>query len=476
MAGETYWTGVSGEYPDNPAFIPREPVLEEEPYPYAAFFQNDIINYGYPYQIHWIDRIELELNPVRQRNYICVYDMLSEKADFLRNGLAILEPISAKIHEVINGEYSLTLVHPIDTVGKWRYIRESNLIKCQGQMFTIKRVEWNYTSEKSGTVTAYCEHVFYQLNDTWIYSQGQDYPRYAYCISAMNAIMDKYVTLDPAGSYRYDYDWSSDIEWGGNDPWLLSIPEDGCTPLQLLIGSGGIIDTKGGELYRDNFHFSIQTRMENAEDNAFDIRFGENLCGFKRTIDTSDMAFHVKFIDRVNGFDVSASYSNTAFPFFQFPHNIPRSKYIQYEDDWYEHDEISAEERFHRMFQDLFAFMKNTMSPVICYELSVKDLRNVYPDLTNHYKYKVGNTGTVYDTLLMGAVTLKITETEVDGITGECTRIVIGSKNSFTRSAGYPLDLKTQPSQRQYELPLYDSRGKLLFDSREKQIMRRGTI
>ena len=480
----TDWTGVIGQYPDNPEFLPMPTCLEDEPLALWAFRQDDMVNRGYPYLILFPDLIRLELNPVRQREYICVYDMLSEKQAFLTNGLEILNPTSAVIHEVLNGEYSLTLTHPIDEDGKWRYIRESNIIKCQGQLFTIKRCEWSHSSECSGTVTAYCEHIFYQLADAWIYS-GFDYgydstdtPTFAYCINAINSIMDRYVTLDPAGSYRYDYDWSSNWEWGASG-WTLFVDGGGTTPIELLIGSGGILDQKGGELYRNNFHFSINERMEAAEDNAFDLRFGENMSGFRRTIDTSTLALHFRLDDQRSHAFVAVSYADQSFPFFQFPHNVVRSDTVQYEEEWYERwfsGELGENTFWARMFQDLFARYKNTSTPIICYEIDVKDLKNVYPELTNHYHYKVGNTGRIIDTLIMGSVTLKITETEVDGITGECTRIVIGSKNSFTRGAGYPLELNTQPAQMSYELALFDSRGKALFDSREKQICRKGVI
>lgn len=480
LAGDTYpvaaWQIESGGYPNNPEFLPRQTVLTTDPFPYGTYLHYNAVNYGYPFQPHW-QELPIISQHVRQNEYICVYDMLTEKSGFFTsNGLAILNPISATIHEVINGEYSLTLVHPIDELGKWRFIRESNIIKCQGQLFTIKRVEWSYTSEKSGTVTAYCEHIFYQLNDTWIYATDQKYPKYANAGSAIGAIMDKYVTLDPAGAFRYSFSWYGAMPFGENSEWTLAIPEEGCTPLQLIIGSGGIIDQKGGELYRDNFYFSLQKRMENAEDTAFDIRFGENMLGFKRTVDTSTLALHLTLFDRNNGMLVAVSYSDAGFPFFQFPHNVVRSKNITYEDDWYKNQSITEEQRFTRMYDDLFALWKNTATPVICYEISVKDLKNVYPEFTNHYKYKVGNTGIVYDTMMMGKVTLKITETEIDGITGECTRIVIGSKNSFTRGYGYPLDYDITPSSIDYELPLYDSTGKLLFDSRRKQIYRKGTM
>jgi hypothetical protein len=511
MANETYtyWIGIDGEYPTNPEFVPQGTILEGDTYPYGTFFQDDDINHGYPYNPNFLPRypvLSTSSNPypysaylhyhevnysypfirswqdlpiiaprVKQNEYICVYDMLTEKSEFFTsNGLAILNPTSAKIHEVINGEYSLTLVHPIDELGKWRYIRESNIIKCQGVLFTIKRVEWQYTSEKSGTVTAYCEHIFYQLNDLWIYSDDQTYPKYGSATAALNGIMSKTVSLDPSGAFRYDYQWAADMSYPTGSEWIMSIPEEGATPVQLILGSGGVLDQKGGELYRENFYFSIDDRMEHAEDDAFDIRFGENMTGFKRTVDTSTIALHLSIKDRIDGNTAAVSYSETAFPFFQFPHNVPRSITVEYEKEWYENQSIPLSDRFQRLLNDLFATYKNTATPVICYEVNVKDLKNVYPELTNHYKFKVGNTGTIYD-MMMGKVTLKITETEVDGITGECTRIVIGSKNSFTRGYGYPLELNTT-SESTYELPLHDSRGLLLFDSRGKQIMRKGVI
>ena len=486
MADEvTYWIGVDGDYPTNPEFIDKPKVLEDQPYAIWAFQQDDLINFGYPYHFLVPDLVRITLNPVKQREYITIYDMLSTKPDFLTNGLAILEPISASIHEIINGEYSLTLTHPIDVNGKWRYIRESNIIKCQGQLFTIKRVQWNHTSENSGTVTAYCEHIFYQLNDLFIY--GLDYrepEKFTYCLSAMNRIMSIYVSLDEGTMYRFAYDWDSDWDFGSS-PWTMIIDGAGQTPVEKLIGSGGIIDEKGGELYRNNFHFSINERMEGAEDNAFDLRFGSNMCGMNRTIDTSTLALHLRMDDQETGTMIALSYDGRSFPLFQFPHNIPRSQFVNYEPDFYDwfwermnngESDVAYDVLLSRMFADLNAWWRKSCTPVICYDVQVADLKEIYPELSNHYKYKVGNSGTIYDELLGGKVTLKITETETDGITGEVTRVVFGSKNSFTRGAGYPLEFNQVPQESTYELPLRDSRGKLIFDSRGKQIMRRGTL
>lgn len=486
MADEvTYWVGVDGDYPTNPEFIDKPKVLEDQPYAIWAFQQDDLINYGYPYHVLVPDLVRITLNPVKQREYITVYDMLSTKPDYLTNGLAILEPTSASIHEVINGEYSLTLKHPVDANGKWRYIRESNLIKCLGQLFTIKRVEWDHTSERTGTVTAYCEHIFYQLNDLWIYGRDHRNPeRYAYCQSAMNRIMSIYVSLDEGTMYRFAYDWSSDWEWLPKS-WTMIIDGAGQTPVEKLIGNGGIIDEMGGELYRDNFHFSINQRMENAQDNAFDLRFGANMCGMQRTIDTSTLALHLRMDDEETGAMAALSYDGRAFPLFQFPHNIPRSQTSNYERDFYDWFWATVEggdaegaysALFSRMFADIGAWWRKSCTPIVCYDVQVADLKEVYPDMSNHYKYKVGNSGTIYDELLGGKVTLKITETETDGITGEVTRVVFGSKNSFTRGAGYPLEFDQEPQESTYELMLHDSRKYLLFDSRGKQLARRGVF
>lgn len=481
---ETSWTGVPGQYPDNPEFIPMPTLLVDEPLPIFAYRQNDLINRGYPYLVVFPDLEKITLNPVRQREYITVYDMLSEKQDFLTNGLVILSPIFAKIHEIINGEYSLTLTHPMDALGKWRFIRESNIVKCQGQLYTIKRVEWNHTSDNTGTVTAYCEHIFYQLNDLWIFGDENRKPvQYAYCKSAIDGIMSKYVSYDEGEMYRFAFDWSSDWEWGGANPWTMIIDGAGQTPVEKLIGSGGIIDEKGGELYRNNFHFSINERMENAQDDAFDLRFGANMKGLRRTVDTSTLALWLSLTDEETGAMIAISYAGYSFPLFQFPHNIVRSQTIRYEQDFYDWfwERMYAGEDvndvlFARLYADLIALWKNSCTPVLCYEVDVQDLKDIYPELTNHYQYKVGNSGTIYDELLGGKVTLKITETEMDGITGEVTRVVFGSKNSFTRSAGYPQEFDVEPTESTYEIPLHDNRKYLLYDSRGKKLMRKGVL
>ena len=52
---------------------------------------------------------------------ICLYP--EDCLDFTTNGLAVLTPSSATVKETLNGNYELTLEHPIDDHGKWSRLK-----------------------------------------------------------------------------------------------------------------------------------------------------------------------------------------------------------------------------------------------------------------------------------------------------------------------------------------------------------------
>ncbi len=59
---------------------------------------------------------------------ICVYE--STCTDFSGNGMGIVIPQSCSVTETLNGEWELTLVHPIDEQGKWGRLIEGNIIRA----------------------------------------------------------------------------------------------------------------------------------------------------------------------------------------------------------------------------------------------------------------------------------------------------------------------------------------------------------
>ena len=59
---------------------------------------------------------------------ICVYS--SNCTDFSSNGLGPVNPQSCIVTETLNGEWELTLVHPIDELGKWQRLAEGNILRA----------------------------------------------------------------------------------------------------------------------------------------------------------------------------------------------------------------------------------------------------------------------------------------------------------------------------------------------------------
>ena len=58
---------------------------------------------------------------------ICVYP--PDCTDFSTNGNGALSPISCEVTETLNGEYEVTLVHPIDEAGKWQRLVEGCILR-----------------------------------------------------------------------------------------------------------------------------------------------------------------------------------------------------------------------------------------------------------------------------------------------------------------------------------------------------------
>ena len=59
---------------------------------------------------------------------ITVYS--ADATDFSGNGLGVLSPESCIVTETQNGEYELTLIHPIDEAGKFRRLAEGNILRA----------------------------------------------------------------------------------------------------------------------------------------------------------------------------------------------------------------------------------------------------------------------------------------------------------------------------------------------------------
>ena len=80
---------------------------------------------------------------------ICVYP--ADCIDFSTNGNGTLAPLSAEVTETLNGEYELTLVHPIDEAGKWQRLVEGCILRALVPAAMTPRVNFTAPGDDNRT-------------------------------------------------------------------------------------------------------------------------------------------------------------------------------------------------------------------------------------------------------------------------------------------------------------------------------------
>lgn len=79
---------------------------------------------------------------------ICVFSATAN--DFTGNGLAALDPTACVVTETLNGEWELSLIHPIDEQNKWTFLQSGNIIKAPVPASSTPRI--NLLSQTDGRV------------------------------------------------------------------------------------------------------------------------------------------------------------------------------------------------------------------------------------------------------------------------------------------------------------------------------------
>lgn len=395
------WQQIKGYLPqkhavlawaDNPPPVPD--------YPGALWLQ---IEGDLPFK-QW-PKTYIAVPPVRQHDYITVYDLHTLQTDFNNNGLTILTPISCEITEELNGVYELCLTHPLDKKGRWKELRELNIIKAEGQIFRIyKRVTSMSAGEKVRTV--YARHIFYDLNDKILRDvrpankDGHDFIDY---------IMKNMFVDDPNGYFLfYDFSYASDIEKTATSYF------QNVTPVAALIGEDNcFINRLGGELYRDNFYFSINEKREKSVHIEQPIRYGIEMTDIEEDIDYSEFVTYAYFKDNF-GHGWGVSY----VPTVRFAHNITRTFYVTYD-----------EPNFEQLMADGRAYFDSVYQPKVTYTVRFANLRDteMYKDFIGLQEYNVGDTVVIYSEELEAETQQKIMRKVTDAITGRTIEITLGN-------------------------------------------------
>ncbi len=191
---------------------------------------------------------------------IKLYD--KNETDFSHNGIGILKDvINCTCTEVLNGKYDLELEYAIDGAFQ-EYLIEENIIKApvgnpsgEDQLFRIKLI-----SRQLKRVKVYATHIFYDLIDNFLVD-----------VAPTNKDGDgaiKWITQRTV--YANDFSSSSDISKIASARYVRK------NFVEALIGSdNSFINVWGGELYRNNKHFSINSSK--GLDRGVQIRYGKNM-------------------------------------------------------------------------------------------------------------------------------------------------------------------------------------------------------
>lgn len=200
---------------------------------------------------------------------IYLYDKKTARGNFDNNGLAVLdECLIAGINQELNGDYSLEIEYPVVSK-KAQYLEELNIIKADGQLFRIYKVE--RTQDKISKVRVWARHIFYDLAFYFIESS-----------KILNANMKEALegTMPPELQGLF----------------LFKALEENIAPfavkeINAVDAIFRLIEIYGGELFRDNFNIEIKESI--GENNGILIKYGKNIKGMKVIEDTSELATRI---------------------------------------------------------------------------------------------------------------------------------------------------------------------------------------
>lgn len=368
----------------------------------------------------------IHIQPLYQPPYICVYDMHEKQNNFDGNGLAILIPTVCEITEELNGMYELTLEHPFDEEGRWKHLLELNIIKANGQLFRIYNKYTVMDSDGSKRRIVRARHIFYDLNDKLLLDVRPENKDGAEFI---DYIMERIYDDDPQKFYpTYEYKWDSDITNTATSYFI------GKSVTGALLGEENcFVNRLGGEIHRDNFFFSINTRKQTSRANSFNIRYGVDMIDVEETIDYSELITNLMAKDNFgNRWEVSFR----ATP--RLHHNI--SKYVMF----------SYEENDEAVFQkDVEDYFRTYCQPSINYKVTFANFKNceLYEGFEGLQECNIGDTGEIFCEELGISTSQKIIKKTIDVLTGSTVSVELGNLNSsLTRRDKYAGILTTETS------------------------------
>lgn len=188
------------------------------------------------------------------------------------NGDMPLIPSDCRVNAELNGAWTISLAHPVDEEGRWKFITEGAVLKVPSfngdQLFRLKTVTKTDTQ-----VTATGEPIFMDAaGDCFLVDVRPTNDNGQQALDMMTAPNDKYsgqsnITKVSTAYYQF----KNLIEAINGDD------------------ENSFISRWGGEIFFDNFKIIINERI--GEDNGVEVRYGKNIPkdGFTYEVDMSEV-------------------------------------------------------------------------------------------------------------------------------------------------------------------------------------------
>lgn len=353
---------------------------------------------------------------LHRKSQIYVYDLHEPQTGFNSNGLAALDPISCTSwHD--DDRWDVELTHPLDEWGKWKYLLPENIIKVRGQLFRIDR----YLPKISGSersVSIHASHISTDMAAQIIRQATFPGGTAAQFIDFAFSSVDEPFYSEGLAPYRFEgysniAENLGETELVNTSLWAAIVGADNC-----------LINRYGGELYRDNFYFSVYDRMQYAKDNAFRLRYSLDMTEISQTIDYTD--FCTELHGRDNFGNEYAVWWNEGVS-WAVHHPRQRAVSFTYSD---------FDTAFDSLVHDVEALFFASDYPKVTYEMSLANLKNDprYADFLQLQDYQYGDSGSIYCPELDINTVQKIVAEQRDELTGDVLRMTLGNmKNSWVR-------------------------------------------
>ena len=209
--------------------------------------------------------------------------------NFSSNGDMTLLPEDAYVSVELNGSWNLTMQHPIDQKGRWKYLEEGAVIKAPSfngeQLFRIYKKE---KSEDGISVEAY-PIFFDSKNDcflTDIRPTGKDGQEALNIMLAPNVKYSAQSDIPRRATAYYEYMNLMEAINGDN--------------------ANSFLNRWGGEILYDNFKIIVNERV--GGDYGVELRYGKNIPanGITETVDMSEVVTRI-YPKSYNGYKLSGN-------------------------------------------------------------------------------------------------------------------------------------------------------------------------